>query len=107
MEPSTKLTDEVFAELKAKHGDVIGLETDDGAAVFRAPTRQEWERFLKEQASEDTKAAAHRPLIMGCRVWPEKDAFDALVARKPGILLSFGGELIEFAGLKRVQVRKT
>jgi hypothetical protein len=97
---------EVISKLKAEHGGLRLLGNDDGCAIFRCPTTQEWQRFLDQMAEPETKAAAVKQLVIDCCVYPPEAQFFALIERKPGIVNAFGGDVIEFAGMKRLQTRK-
>jgi hypothetical protein len=101
----TQVTDVLIAELKVKHGQVLHLATEDGEAVFRSPNRHEWAAYLAALSGDD-KATATRDLVFQCCVWPAAPEFLKLTEKRPGIVLSFGGELVEFAGVKKTQIRK-
>jgi hypothetical protein len=100
IDPST------LAELKAKHGDVLHLETDLGDVVFKVATPELWQRFIDEVSDEDQRPRAMAPLVYGCRVYPEKEEFDRILQRRPGLTQTLGNQLSAFCGLEKAAARK-
>lgn len=101
-----ELTKQVIEKLEAEHGAILPVKAKSGAAAFRVPTPEEWQRFVDELADPEMKPRALKGLVFSCRVWPEDGEFAALIGRRPGLVQSFGGELTEFAGIERVEVVK-
>lgn len=94
-------TEEEIESLKAKHGTVHLLGNEFGQAVFRLPTLKEYNRFREEMAmGAQYKASSGPTLVRACVVWPDRKAFDAIVAAHPGIIDTMAGELVEHAGAK-------
>jgi hypothetical protein len=99
--------DETISEdLKAKHGDVLELETDWGDAAFRVATPGEWQRFNDEIADESTRPRALRTLVIACCVYPPRDEFEKLLTKRPGLTQGFGNQLTKHCGLGNEAVRK-
>jgi hypothetical protein len=101
-------------EAKAKSGcnDILVVETDVAGmetAAFRVPTSMEWNRYrtMASDSNTATKAAAARPLVFSCCIYPDPASFEAAVDAHPGLIETFIGELIEHAGANRAKkVRK-
>jgi hypothetical protein len=101
IDPST------LAELKAKHTEILPLETKFGDdIVFRLPTFDEYHRFLQEQVDPQYRVSALRTLVYVCAVHPDRDQFDAILRRRPGLFSKLSGPLLEFAGNEDDAVRK-
>lgn len=100
------ITDETLQKLKAEHGSVLHLGNEFGEAVFRVPSDTEWQRFQDELADQETRGAAMKPLVIACCVYPEPPRFLDMIKRRPGLVATFGGEIVDFAGVKKVTVRK-
>jgi hypothetical protein len=84
-------------------GGLLVVETeipDAPVAAFRVPTRAVWKRYRAEASSPDpsVKAAAFGPLVYASCVYPPQTELDAAIERYPGLLETFGGELIDHAG---------
>lgn len=102
-----KITEAELAGLQEKNkGEVVVFESEFGEAAFRPAEEKEWQRFIDELSDPDLKGRALRMLVIACCVWPERPRFEALVARRPGLIQSFGNELTELSGLKKAVVRK-
>jgi hypothetical protein len=97
---------EQIEELEQKHGDVLVLASPFGEAAFRVATMPEWQRFSDEATDAATRGIAMRNLVNACRVAPDHSVFQAMVTRRPGLVQTFGNELVEFCGITRVEVRK-
>jgi hypothetical protein len=105
---STEIPDEVIERLKSANGpgQCIVLGNDDGVAAFRAPSAAEYQFFVDSIAKDETKGTALKALVMACRVYPDQAEFLSMVNRRPALVQVFGNELVEFAGLKRITLRK-
>jgi hypothetical protein len=88
-------------------GDVMVVETDvPGAelAAFRVPNSMEWLRYRTATNSGPAeKAAAAKPLVCCCRVYPDAAEFDAILAAHPGLVETYINELVEHAGVGRAK----
>jgi hypothetical protein len=103
----TAIAPEQIEELEEKHGgDLLVLSTPFGDAAFRAAALPEWQRFTDEASDPASRGVAMRNLVNACCVAPERALFERMIARRPGLVQSFGNELIEFCGVIRVEVRK-
>ena len=100
------MNDATVSELEAKHGPILSLESEFGEAAFRVPTAVEWQRFIDELADAETRGRAARNLVVACRVHPSAEDFIALIGSRPGLVQAFGNQLTDFAGLKKVEIRK-
>jgi hypothetical protein len=100
IEPST------LAELKAKHGEVLHLETDVGDVVFKVAESKLWQRFIDELTDEESRSRAFIPLLHGCLVYPEKADFERILTARPGLTQTLGNQLSAFCGLEKAAARK-
>ena len=101
---------EVIAQLESEHGPIdVGFqiyESDFGSAAFRPPKPQEWQRYLDEMNQEALKSRALKHLVFSCAIAPDKAEFQALIDSRPGLVQGFGNQLVDFAGMFGVRVRK-
>jgi len=100
-------TEQKIKEAKAAAGVpdgellIIETELDDApVAAFRVPTRPVWKRYRAEATSGDpsVKSAAFGPLVFASRVFPGERELETMIEHYPGLLETFGGELIDHAG---------
>jgi hypothetical protein len=96
----------VIDTLKAEHSQVYLLAACDEQVIVRQPTKGEFERFAAAVADEARRAKASRLLFLDCVVYPDREAVDAMLARLPGLAITFGGECAELAGVTRDVERK-
>jgi len=96
------LTDEIIAELKAKHGAALmAVPCPSGEVVFRRPHAKEWEQF-QDGVRTDKTAAACRVLQSACVVYPDANAWRAAIEEEPALLTgSFQQAINELAGVDR------
>lgn len=110
----TQVTEELIKQLKAEHtsAELHHLDLDiDGETfelVAKTPSPGEFDRWRANRTSEDpgVKAGANKLLVASCLVWPEKNAWVAMLQRKPGLADTFAGELAEVSGIARGARRK-
>ena len=89
----------IIEEAKAK-GDEITQFSQDGIEVLvKPPTRPQWKRFRALIADEKRRPDALEQLLRDCLVYPGLTDLDAILEKKPGLAESFGGSLVELAGL--------
>jgi hypothetical protein len=91
------LPPEIVAELRAKYGDVIEVETREGPFAFRVPNRSEYNRYTEKLFNEKTRHLASDFLVRACCVYPP-DA-DARIERRPGVVTTCASPVIEHAGV--------
>lgn len=101
-----KPTENEIEVLKTQHGQLHLLELDDEAVVAKAPTRALWKRFRAQTQDETKRLIAAENLVRDCVVWPAKNELEAMWERKPGLIESFGSELLELAGLSNKVEKK-
>lgn len=81
------LDESKIAELKTKHGDRLALvSTPIGDMVFKAPTREAYDRWADATGSGKPRSASARELAQHCLVYPDFPAFTAILDALPGIL---------------------
>jgi hypothetical protein len=85
--------------LKAQHGELFVIETDDGEALaFRRPTRAEYKRFKANALDEQKRMDADEQLVRAVTIYPDAEGFAALLDRKPALATSMAGEVLKVAG---------
>lgn len=86
--------------LKREHGEVYVISAAGCEIAVRMPTVHEFERFQDSIASDKKKGTrALAQLVRDCLVFPSREEYDAIVARRPGLPVSFGSEVVKIAGL--------
>jgi hypothetical protein len=86
-------------ELRAQHGEVHILTADDQhTIVVRCPTAPEFERFEAHFADEKKAARALGQLVRDVVVWPSRDEYDEMLARRPGLRLAYAKDVLRIAG---------
>jgi hypothetical protein len=92
------LDEKTVQDLKEKHGaELVSVE----GLVFRKPTRTEYDRWFDKMQVDKAQASKHaRELASSCLVYPDQEAFKALIDRRPGLLATtIVNEITELAGL--------
>jgi hypothetical protein len=100
---------EIVAKAKADNpnAELHLLTVEDDQVIVRVPSGAAYQ-FFKDMASDDKKKTrALEELTRSCVVYPDATAFDALLERRPGLGTSFGGKLVELAGVvEEVEAKK-
>jgi hypothetical protein len=96
------------AKEAAELDDVLVVETDVPGAVvaaFRVPTAEEWKRYRCEGMADDVtvKEGAGRKLVLSACIYPPRAIIEAAVQSHPGLVQTFGNELIPHAGAGRAK----
>lgn len=89
----------LMLELEGKHGPVVAVKTAAGPAAFRVFTRQEYARFNSMLVDDKQKSRALEFIALACCVHPDRDQFNAMVDRKPGIIASCANAVLEHGGV--------
>ena len=99
------LTEQV-RQWREKFGEVYELKPDVDpeedqelggiSFIFRKPGRVQLSRFAKAVTS-DTLKALHT-LVFDCLLAPDKERVEDLFGRRPGLIISLGGELQKLIG---------
>lgn len=97
-------TEEQLKEWKAKHGELIIMETEDQGDddssiptfVFRRPNRAHVSRFVKTGMSDPAKGL--RQLIVDTLLFPGEEVLEKLLSEKPGLMVPLGSELQKAVG---------
>lgn len=92
--------------LERDHGEVLKVNTVLGPVVLRGPLPVEYKRFRDQFLDEKRKAIAAEQLARSCVVFPSKEAYDAMVKKKPGISDLCGVKAIGMSGDKEVDEGK-
>ena len=112
------MTDEEIKEklLEAKTanggGEILVVETEhEGAevAAFKLPEPKDWAAYIAARADSNPSVStgAAKPLLWACCVYPAKAAYEQMIAKRPGLVQTYIGELQEFAGANSAKkVRK-
>jgi hypothetical protein len=107
-----RLTDEVRAELRAKHGAelrVIELEDFDNAAiVIRSPDLKAWGAAFDSLGKPAARMDAFHNLLIDCTVWPAVRELGEIIDSVPALPEVLWPRLAEMAGapdeLQTVQI---
>lgn len=104
------LTPEKIAELKAQHGELYLIESEDETVplqvVAKKPGRQHLDRYTQEFMAGKASRAG-RQLLADCMVYPSADELDRIAADAPGVPTVVAGKLVELARLNlEVTVKK-
>lgn len=98
------LTEEEIDALKERHGEGLQLqEWGDGddlvQVVIRPPNSIEWKRFHDESASEKLmRSTVVQNFVDPCVIYPDKDAWKAILQKLPGARVQLSPVLQEMAG---------
>ena len=97
---ATGLSDEDRAKLEAKYPDGIAVvDTCLGTCAFRGPTRTEYKRFTALVSQPEKRGDAIDWFACTTVIYPDAQAFAALLERKPGIATDCVGEITKLAGV--------
>jgi len=77
-----------------------------GQAIFRVPTAREYQLFVDQQQNPTTKGTAMKQLVVSCVVHPKREEFAALIASRPGLVATFGSDMLTIAGVTENEVQK-
>lgn len=92
------LTPSAIEQVRKEHPDAewIAVKTAAGPAAFKCPNEGEFARY---QAMSDTnRASANRTILDQCLVYPKFEEWQAMVRRRPAIVVTASNELLRFAG---------
>jgi len=96
------LTPEKIAELKAQHGELYLLSSDDETlpleVVVKKPGRAQLDRYTHDLMGGKASRAA-RQLLSDCLVHPSADELDRICAEAPGVPTVLAAELVKVARL--------
>lgn len=86
--------------LRATHGDVelYLLSPDEHGVVARGPGREAWRRFIAG-AKGGKELTAMENLLWDCAVHPSREELEALLERRPALVVTYGNQLAQIAGL--------
>lgn len=85
-------------ELRAQHGEVFEVNVGGMDIVFRPASEPEYFKCLSDGAKDPKLAPkAVYDLAHKCVVHPPLSEFGALVARRPGVALKVGNEVLRVA----------
>lgn len=78
------LDDKTVEELKAKHGNEL---VEVAGLVFKRPDRSVFDRWFDQMQVDKSKSTMHaRELATACLVYPDQQAFRAVIDARPGLL---------------------
>lgn len=95
---SEKISDEQFADLEAKYGEIVEVNTVLGPCIFKRPARADYQRYLSYLFDEKKRASAQEILVRSCVVSPNKETFGQMLDVAPGIAVTCSGPCLELAG---------
>jgi len=93
------LPEATLEKLRGEYGSIHVREAAGETVVLRGPNRAEWNAFQAKAADENKRHKAPEALLRSCVVYPPPTDFDAMLDRKPGLVITFGTELMEIAGV--------
>jgi len=104
------ITEEQITKLKEAHpgAELHHIHNEDTGVdvVVKAPSESEWKRFRSMQSDPEQRAHAIGVLFRACLVHPAAQEFAPIIAAKPGLVETFGGDLVDIAGVSRANTRK-
>lgn len=84
--------------LKDQHGEIYELAAGDVIVYAKAPSRPSVKRFFSIITDDKRRYDALEQLLRDCVVEPSLQDLDAILDKKPGLVASFGGKLMEMVG---------
>lgn len=93
-----RLSEEAFAELEQKHGDLVEVNTVMGPCVFKRAPRADYQRYLSYLFDEKKRASAQEILVRACVVHPSKEELGRILDIVPGISVTCSGPILELCG---------
>jgi hypothetical protein len=95
------LSKEKKAELEAKHGEIIAVQTKAGPAAFIGPTRTQYRSHLTKMANDDKNRPQNiEAFVIALCIYPSKEELNEMIERKPGIAPTCYNAILEFAGIE-------
>lgn len=91
----------LIEDLKAKNQgmDLHRLVCAGLEIVVKVPGEVEWRKFQVASRDERRRLEAPTKLVYDCLVFPDAQALSAAVAKRPGLITSFAGKLVDLAGV--------
>lgn len=90
---------EILTKLREKYGEVKVIQTKSGSEfVFRKPEWAHVKRFFDKAAESSFDATLG--LVIDTVVYPENA--QEILREKPGLVMSFGGHLLQWIGVEEV-----
>ena len=97
----------VIDELKAKHGELTQVDVGEQEFIVRGPTKAEYAAFRAMIFDESKRAYATEDLVRACIVYPERKAFEALLAHRPALPEVLSEHVLTLAkGAETVKAKK-
>jgi hypothetical protein len=94
-----KIPEEKLAELKAKHGDVVVVDTKCGDCAFRGANKGEYDRYQALLFKEATRPKAGETLVLATLVYPDSATFAGYVQKFPGVVTTCTSPVLELSGV--------
>jgi hypothetical protein len=87
--------------------ELLQLSSASGDVVLRVPAAAEVAVFRKRIMDKETRSSAIENLVRTCLVFPAREAFNALVQKRPFLIEKYGEKLTDAAGdSEEVEVKK-
>ncbi|MBA2724287.1 MAG: hypothetical protein H0U56_15645 [Methylibium sp.] len=96
----SKLTDELEAQLRSQHGDLVIARTPKhGDLAFKCPTDTDHEEFQEAVTKAKThKSAAVRQYVLSCLVFPKREEAAEVFSKLPALPPTLADKLSDLAG---------
>lgn len=95
-----KPTQQEIESIRSANLDREIVEISLGEDVFLAttPSYPQWRRFMKERMDDAKKSTALVTLAQDCLLWPTREAWGAMLNRRPMLGEVIGGKIVEACG---------
>lgn len=102
------VAESTVSELKAKHGEIQGVEIGEHEFLIRAPNLHEFQRFQVNILEGGQKQVyAYRELVASCVVYPVNGELAPLLDKKPALATLLAKPIVDMAGAnEEVRVKK-
>lgn len=93
--------------LRAKHGEILRVDTKRQTMIFRRPSRAEFRRYLGHlNGSKEEKAQAFEWIVRATIVYPEPKDFELILDKLPGLYLQASKDYLVFVGMSEEEDEK-
>lgn len=99
--PLPKPDQATIDSIKAAHPGVQLhlIRAKEHHVIVRSPSAEAWKKYRRYTADRDLRSRAADALFRDCLIHPSAEAMDSILQGLPGLAETFGGELIDLAGM--------